>query len=186
MSDYNDIEDISRRKILQGCIAAGFVTAVPGTAVAGRMAMPHYKVHLVNAHTDESFKGVYRIGNRYLPEAMRRINVFMRDFRTNDVFRIDPTLIDILASLQVRSRHNGPIEVLSGYRSPKTNAMLRKASSGVAKNSYHMKGQAADIHIPGYSTRRLRNIAKGLEVGGVGYYPRSDFIHVDTGDVRSW
>lgn len=186
MTDHIDTHDKSRRALLTGIAATGLIAAVPGTASAGRLSLPHYKIHLVNAHTNEKFHGVYRIGNRYLPEAFRKINMFMRDHRTGDVYTIDKKLIDILASLQVRSRQNAPIEILSGYRSPKTNAMLRKTSSGVAKKSYHMKGQAADLHIPGYSTSRLRHIAMDLSVGGVGYYPRSDFIHVDTGDVRTW
>ena len=186
MTDNNDIHDKSRRNMLMGIAAGGLITALPGTASAGRLSLPHYKIHLVNAHTNEKFHGVYRIGNRYLPEAFRKINSFMRDFRTGDVYTMDKKLIDILASIQVRSQQKAPIEILSGYRSPKTNSMLRKASSGVAKNSYHLKGQAADLHIPGYSTSQLRAIAIDLGVGGVGYYPRSDFIHVDTGDVRTW
>ncbi len=182
----NDIENASRRTLLKGIAAGGLITALPGTSMAGRLSLPHYKVHLINAHTNEKFHGVYRVGNRYVPDALRKINSFMRDFRTNDVRSIDPKLIDILASIQVRSRQTTPIEILSGYRSPKTNNMLRKTSSGVAKKSYHLKGKAADLHIPGYSTNRLRKIATDLGVGGVGYYPRSDFIHVDTGDVRTW
>ncbi len=186
MTDLIDIEDTSRRTLLKGIAAGGLIATIPGVASASRLSIPQYKVHLVNAHTNEKFQGVYRIGNRYLPDALRKINGFMRDFRTNDVYRMDPKLIDILASLQVRSHQNAPIQILSGYRSPKTNAMLRRASSGVAKNSYHMKGQAADIQIPGYSTGRLKHLAQDLSVGGVGYYPKSDFVHVDTGDVRSW
>lgn len=181
-----ELEDSARRTLLKGLLAGGVMTTIPGTAMAGRLSLPHYKVSIVHAHTKEKFDGVYRIGNKYLPDAFRKINYFMRDFRTNDLHTIDPHLIDILASLQVRSRQNGPIELYSGYRSPKTNAMLRNTSTGVAKKSYHLKGQAADIHIPGYSTKQLRNIAQELKVGGVGYYPRSGFIHVDTGDVRTW
>ena len=186
IEDQNDVQDVSRRNLIAGIAAGGLVAALPGTATAGRLTMPHYKIHMVNAHTNEKFHGVYRIGNRYLPDAVRKINSFMRDFRTGDVRSMDPKLLDILASLQVRSRQQNPIEIFSGYRSPKTNAMLRKTSSGVAKKSYHMKGKAADLHIPGYSTSRLREIACDLGVGGVGYYPRSNFIHVDTGDVRTW
>ncbi len=186
MIDKTELEDATRRTLLKGLLAGGVMTTIPGTAMAGRLSLPHYKVSLVNAHTNEKFEGVYRIGNRYLPDAFRKINQFMRDFRTGDVYTMDPHLLDILASLQVRTNTGKPLELISGYRSPKTNAMLRKASTGVAKNSYHMKGRAADIHLPGYSTKELRNIARALKVGGVGYYPRSDFIHVDTGDVRTW
>jgi uncharacterized protein YcbK (DUF882 family) len=94
--------------------------------------------------------------------------------------------LDIVKVLQERTKVDGPVEVLSGYRSPKTNAMLNNASTGVAKNSFHMYGQAMDIRMPGHSTKRLRDTAKKLKAGGVGYYPRSNFVHVDTGKVRSW
>ena len=127
---------------------AGVLTTIPGTSMAGRLSLPHYRVSLVNAHTNETYNGVYRIGNKYLPDAFQKINHFMRDFRTGDVHKIDPKLIDILASIQVRSRVNNPLSVISGYRSPKTNNMLRKASSGVAKRSFHMEGRAADITLP--------------------------------------
>ncbi|MCB9964545.1 MAG: DUF882 domain-containing protein [Rhodospirillales bacterium] len=181
-------EDVTleRRTILKGLLTAGVLTTIPGTALAGRMDLPHYKVSMVSSHTGEKFSGVYRIGNRYLPDAFEKITHFMRDFRTGDLHTIDPRVIDILASLQVRCGQKGPLEVLSGYRSPKTNAMLRRASTGVAKNSYHLKGRAVDFRIPGYSTARIRNKALDLAVGGVGYYPGSNFVHVDTGDVRSW
>lgn len=179
-------QTLCRRDVLKGLLTAGVLTTIPGTAMAGRLDLPHYKIHLHNAHTEETYKGVYRIGNRYLPDAFEKINHFMRDFRTGDLHSMDPRVIDILASLQVRSGQRKPIEIISGYRSPQTNAMLRRASTGVAKNSYHMKGRAVDLRIPGYSTAKIRKIALDLSVGGVGYYPGSDFVHVDTGDVRSW
>ncbi len=99
---------------------------------------------------------------------------------------MDPRVIDIMALVQKKAKARGPIEIFSGYRSPKTNNRLRKNSSGVAKNSFHMYGQALDMHIDNYSTRNLCNVAKSLRAGGVGYYPKSQFVHVDTGSVRSW
>lgn len=145
-----------------------------------------WRISLHNPHTGESFSGAYRVGDKYLPESFERINYFLRDFRTREIFPMDPRVIDIISIIQRKTANRGPLEILSGYRSPKTNAMLRRASAGVAKNSFHMYGQAIDIRLPGYSTGRLRSIARGLKAGGVGYYPKSDFIHVDTGKVRSW
>jgi len=139
-----------------------------------------------NAHTGESFNGVYRVGDKYLPDAFDQINHVLRDHRSNTQYPMDPRVLDIIFQVRQLTGRNEPLEVLSGYRSPKTNRKLRKASSGVAKKSLHMKGQAIDFHMEGYSTARLRDLAKSLRAGGVGYYSRSDFVHVDSGDVRSW
>lgn len=145
-----------------------------------------YSVSFRNAHTGEMFSGVYRIGSYYVPSAFRKINRVMRDHRTGDIHPMDPKLIDTLARIQRDCKCSTPIDLLSGYRSPKTNRMLRTTTNGVAKNSYHLKGQAADIRVPGNSTAKVRNTARALRVGGVGYYPKSGFVHVDTGDVRTW
>ena len=145
-----------------------------------------WKISFRHAHTGESFSGVYRVGDKYLPEAFERMNYVLRDFRTAEVFPMDPRVIDILSLLYDRVDATESYQVLSGYRSPKTNAMLRSGSSGVARNSFHMYGQAIDIRIPGQNTKTVRNTALDLRAGGVGYYPRSNFVHVDTGKVRSW
>ncbi|MCI5060049.1 MAG: DUF882 domain-containing protein [Alphaproteobacteria bacterium] len=139
-----------------------------------------------NTHTGESFSGVYRVGDKYLPDAFDQINTVMRDFRTDQRYPMDPRVLDIIYSVQRMSNPNKPLEIISGYRSPGTNKMLRNTSSGVAKKSLHMKGQAIDFRMKDFSTKRLRDIAKNLRAGGVGYYSKSDFVHVDTGDVRSW
>lgn len=144
-----------------------------------------WRVSFRNAHTQESFSGVYRVGDKYLPEAFERLNYVLRDFRTQEVFPMDPHVVDILSIVQ-RKMSDAPLHVLSGYRSPKTNAMLGRKSRGVASNSFHMYGQAIDIRFPDYSVKKLRNVACSLEAGGVGYYPRSNFVHVDTGSVRTW
>ena len=178
----------TRRKIVQygfaglATIMSGALSVLPAQA---RQTIG-YTVSLRNAHTGERYSGVYRIGSYYVPSAFRKINRVMRDHRTGDIYPIDPKLIDTLARVQRDCKCSQAIDLLSGYRSPKTNNMLRRKSSAVAKNSYHMKGQAADIRIPGSSTSRVRNTARALRSGGVGYYPRSKFVHVDTGDVRSW
>ncbi|MFP4098431.1 MAG: YcbK family protein [Alphaproteobacteria bacterium] len=181
---------LSRREFVKyGCAGiAGasipFLTSRKVLAAAGDMGT--WKIAFHNAHTDESFSGVYRVGDKYLPEAFERMNYVLRDFRTDEVFPMDPHVIDIICMIQKKTGTHRPLHILSGYRSPKTNAMLGEKSRGVASNSFHMYGQAIDIRLPGYSTRRLRDVARSLQAGGVGYYPRSSFVHVDTGDVRSW
>ncbi len=178
----------TRRKFVNFTIAglalagSGVLNILPASA---RQTIGH-EVSLRNAHTGESFRGVYRIGSYYVPASFRKINRVLRDHRTGDIHPIDPELIDTLARIQRDCRCGDAVEVLSGYRSPKTNKMLRRNSGGVARNSYHMKGQAADIRVPGSSTKKVRNTARALRVGGVGYYPRSGFVHVDTGRVRTW
>lgn len=179
---------MNRREIVKAGLAGMLASLVPffpaGKAFASTGGA--WRVVFRNSHTGESFNGVYRVGNKYLPEAFDRLNYVLRDFRTGEIFPMDPRVIDLMSVIQKKTGQKQPLEVLSGYRSPKTNAGLRHESSGVAKNSFHMYGQALDMRLRGYSTRGLRNIAVNLKGGGVGYYPRSDFIHVDTGSVRSW
>lgn len=115
-----------------------------------------------------------------------KINTFLRDFRTGAVHPIDSGLLDIISAVKTHTHSNGIIEVISGYRSAETNQVLQKNSSGVAKKSLHMKGQAIDIRIRDLSTRNLRDVAANLRSGGVGYYAKSDFVHLDTGRSRSW
>lgn len=178
----------ARRKFVKFSVA-GAAVALSGALkimpAAARKTIGH-EVSFKNAHTGESFQGVYRIGSYYVPSAFRKINRVLRDHRTGDIHPIDPELIDTLARIQRDCNCGQEINILSGYRSPKTNAMLRKTTNGVAQNSYHLKGQAADIRVPGSSTAKVRNTARALRVGGVGYYPKSGFVHVDTGRVRSW
>lgn len=187
----NCLADIqaSRRQVLKtglvGLLAGLAPMAIPSATEAGRSYAAR-RVAFRNAHTGESFSGVYRVGDKYLPDAFDRINYVLRDFRTGEAFPMDPRLIDILSHVHEGTKSRVKFEVLSGYRSPKTNAMLRRASSGVAKNSFHMYGQAIDIRLPDIRTSMLRNAARSIRAGGVGYYPRSNFVHVDTGQVRSW
>jgi uncharacterized protein YcbK (DUF882 family) len=183
-----------RRDILRtglwGGLALGLGMLAPLPAQAARVSMPdagRFQIAFRNQHTGESFSGAYRVGNKYLPDAFKQINVVLRDFRVNEVFPIDPRVIDILYMIRAKTgSQGGTFEVLSGYRSPKTNAMLRRASGGVAKNSLHLTGQAIDIRMDGVSTKRLGEVARTLQAGGVGYYPRSNFVHVDTGRIRHW
>lgn len=151
--------------------------AVPATARAIRIA---------NQHTGEKFAGEYWYDGKYIPEAFNEIKKLMRDHRNNEVFPIDPRLMDVVYVIQNRLRVENPISVVSGYRSPQTNAMLRRVSEGVARNSLHMSGQAVDMRVQGLPLKSLRNAAIELHSGGVGYYPSSNFVHIDTGRVRTW
>lgn len=138
-------------------------------------------------HTDDLIDVTYRVGDTYQRPALQRLNYFFRDFRTGDVTTMDPGLFDILYDLKLHlGDPDARFDVISAYRSPATNARLRETSSGVARNSLHLRGQAIDVRFPDLSTRRLRDAAVALGRGGVGYYRRSDFVHLDTGEIRSW
>ncbi len=148
---------------------------------------PEYRLRMFHTHTNEHLDLVYKVGEKYLPEALAALDSFLGDFRTGDVHQFDPRLFDLLVDL-TRSvgRPDAEINILSGYRSPMSNEYLRRNSSGVAKHSLHMQAEAIDIRIPEVKTAQLRKAALNLKRGGVGYYPRSNFIHVDVGDVRRW
>lgn len=146
-----------------------------------------YYLSLLHTHTEEALEIAYRIGGEYQRSALRRLNYFLRDYRTDEVAFIDPRLYDMLYLIQQRTGNpDGTFEIVSAYRSIETNEELRRYSSHVARNSFHLSGQALDIRLQRTSTRAVRNAALDLERGGVGYYPASDFVHIDTGDVRHW
>ncbi|MDX1581838.1 MAG: DUF882 domain-containing protein [Alphaproteobacteria bacterium] len=143
------------------------------------------KLKIVNLHTGERFHDVFREGGTYVPDAIAELEVVLRDHRTGDTHPIDPRLFDWMASL--RSRLEGKeFGIISGYRSPKTNAMLQANSNGVAKRSKHMDGKAIDLRLSGVDTFKLRQLAIKDQRGGVGYYAKSDFVHLDTGRPRFW
>ena len=139
-----------------------------------------------NTHTGESLDLCYYDRGVYCPEALDRLNHLLRDHRTGQVHDIDPRLLDNLYALSRKIGRHSPFHIISGYRSPETNAMLRKKTSGVARTSFHTKGRAIDIRLPGYSTQRLRNACIAMKSGGVGYYADSNFVHIDTGPIRCW
>jgi uncharacterized protein YcbK (DUF882 family) len=148
-----------------------------------------YRLRMSNLHTGETLDIVYRIGNTYIPEALEKLNYFLRDHNTQDVSNYDPKEFDVLHAMMSRlGRVNGLIDVVCGYRTPETNAALRQNSpwTGVAEHSQHMEGHAIDLRVPGESTAQIRNAALSLRAGGVGYYPVSQFVHVDVGPVREW
>lgn len=163
-------------------LAALGLLPLPAAAAAVR----ERSIVLHHAHTGETLKAVYFADGRYLPETLRAAARHLRDWRVDQSCPVDPKLLDLLWSLRRRLETSAPIEVLCGYRSPATNAMLRRKAHGVARNSLHMRGMAIDLNVPGRSLRSLRKAAISLKGGGVGYYPRSGFVHVDTGAVRYW
>jgi uncharacterized protein YcbK (DUF882 family) len=139
-----------------------------------------------NLHTGESLARPYRVGDTYISSSLAEFDRLLRDFRTGEVKPIDPALLDFLHDLRIAIGGDQPFHVISGYRSPKTNAQLASKSGGVAKKSLHMKGMAIDVRLPHQDLDKLRQAAIGLRLGGVGYYPGSDFVHLDTGRVRFW
>ena len=146
-----------------------------------------YRLSLYNLHTQQRINIVYRIGSKYLPAAVERLDYFLRDYRTNTVDALNPRLFDLLHDLDSAvGRPDQVIDIGCGYRTPWTNHYLREHTVGVAKHSLHMLGEAIDIRIPGVPTLALRNAALALHRGGVGYYPQSRFVHVDVGRVRTW
>ena len=142
---------------------------------------------LYNTHTAERIEIVYRHDDQYIPGALAKLDYFLRDHRTGDVRHFDPRLYDILSDLTSSLGHpGGEIDIVCGYRTPSTNESLRAHTTGVAKNSLHIQAEAIDLRMPGIDTLKLRKAALALHRGGVGYYPHSDFIHVDVGRVRQW
>ncbi|HTZ78826.1 MAG TPA: DUF882 domain-containing protein [Stellaceae bacterium] len=175
----------SRRRFLAGGLGAIACAAVWPAHAATRID-DRRRLSFVNLHTDEHVDLVYWADGSYEPGALRRIDNFLRDFRNGEIHQIDPQLLDLLVRLRARLRTTAPFHVISGYRSPATNAMLAAYTDGVASGSLHMQGMAIDIRVPNRPLRQLHKVALDLEAGGVGYYPRSDFVHVDTGRVRRW
>lgn len=175
--------------VLNGALVSGIGAAVlmPANATTpGSAAVDVRRLSFVNTHTGDTFADAYWENGDYVPDAMAAINHVMRDHRSGEAHEIDPRLLDQLHNLKAAVETTAPYQIISGYRSPATNARLHEASNGVATRSLHMQGRAIDIRIRGVDTARLRDAALGMSAGGVGYYQASDFVHIDTGRVRSW
>ena len=172
-----------RRTFLTLSLAATASLAAPKFA---RAHAGERKISFHNLHTGESLDTVYWAEGSYLAEGLGEVDQVLRDFRSGEVRAIDPKLIDQLHRLHERLDARKAFQVISGYRSPATNAMLRKQGGGVAKRSYHMRGMAIDVSLPGVELAQLRRAALALEAGGVGYYPKPGFVHLDTGRIRRW
>jgi uncharacterized protein YcbK (DUF882 family) len=174
----------TRRSFVAALVSAGCAVAVPRWASA-EAATPR-SLTFSHLHTGERLAIEYFSGHSYLPEALHAIDRLLRDFRTGEVHEIDPRLLDLLHGLTGLTETRRPFEVISGYRSPATNRMLRQRSEGVAAGSLHMQGQAIDIRLADVPLPALRKAALALHRGGVGYYPSPNFVHVDTGRIRTW
>lgn len=182
-------EILDRRRLLSLAGAAalsGGITLGSSPALARRIERDRRSLSFLHLHTGERLSVEYWAAGRHVGDALREIDMVLRDHRTGEHTRMDPELMDLLFALRTRLGTDRPFHVISGYRSPKTNAMLAARSGGVAKKSFHMRGMAIDIRIPGIDIRQVHKAARGLKIGGVGLYRRSDFVHVDTGRVRYW
>lgn len=178
---------VSRRDFLRlvGVGTAGLIVA-PSLSLASTRK-PERVLSFYNLHTGEKIRSTYWVNGRYIPAELARINHLLRDHRQDLQTRMDVHLLDTLYTLQKKlDVPKREIHVISAYRSPKTNTLLRESGSGVAKKSMHLEGKAIDIRIPGVDLRHVYNGAKSLQAGGVGYYARSEFVHIDTGKVRYW
>jgi uncharacterized protein YcbK (DUF882 family) len=186
MTGQSSSASLSRRRFAWGLtapLALGLIGLSPRRAEA---ALRERTLPLHHLHTGETLNTIYFANGRYLPQGLQAITRQLRDWRANQTCPIDPRLLDLLWALRQRLDSSGPIQVVCGYRTPETNAMLRRTHHGVAGNSLHMRGMAIDLRLPDRSLRALHDAAVSLRGGGVGYYPRADFVHVDTGDVRYW
>jgi uncharacterized protein YcbK (DUF882 family) len=181
--------NVGRRQMLKVGLLASMVclNPLPAWARFSLLGSAERSLSLLNTHTGERLKEVvYWDKGSYLPDALQNIDFLLRDHRTDEVHAIDPITLDLMAAISRKVDANRPFEIISGYRSPKSNQSLRSLSSGVAKNSYHMRGMAVDLRLPGVPLKVVRKAALELRMGGVGYYPKSDFVHIDSGSVRTW
>lgn len=177
-----------RRDFLKMGLGVLVGSALPLQVLASPLqhSVPPRSLALYNIHTDERVKITYFAKGRYLPQALKEINHLLRDHRNGEIYPIHTELLDLLHAINGYLPRPEFFNVISGYRSPETNEKLRRNTNGVAKRSYHMRGKAIDIRIPGFDTSQLRKLCVKLRRGGVGYYRNSDFVHVDIGPVRMW
>lgn len=172
-------------------LAAGVLPVI--TLAAGLLApvdqafsVDERRLSFYHTHTQKTLEVTYSTGGAYVDSALAEINEFLADFRTGDAIEMDPELLDLIYDVRESLGSEASFEVISAYRSPKTNEMLRQRSGGVAKKSQHLLGKAIDVRLRGVPTSELRDAALALQGGGVGYYEKSDFVHIDTGRVRRW
>jgi uncharacterized protein YcbK (DUF882 family) len=186
------IRPADRRRLLQllGAAPALLTLGLPAREALADQAhsalLATRELSMVNTHTGERLAIRYFENGQYLPAALGQLNHLLRDHRSGDISPIDPALFDRLHVLAGGAQCAPHFEIISGYRSPATNDMLRESSSGVAKHSLHMEGRALDVRLAGASCAKLRDLALAMQAGGVGYYAKSNFVHLDTGRVRSW
>ena len=177
---------INRRKFLHYSSAATVASIFSPLIHANTKLTSEKTLSFINLHTDEALSCCYWADGKYNPSGLAEINHILRDHRANEMIDIDTKLLDLLYILHQAVDSNSPFHVISGYRSPYTNNKLRKQDKGVAKRSLHMQGKAIDIRLPDVELKHLRDTAISLQAGGIGYYSKSNFIHIDIGKPRSW
>ena len=176
-----------RRAFLKSSlILAAPTLSIPAFAKTAHAAPGERTLRLYNTHTGEKLSTVFWAEGEFIPDAMTDINKVLRDHRNNKIAQMDPELMLLLTAVNEKMGNNKELHIISGYRSPESNAKLHSASGGVAKRSLHMEAKAIDIRIPGKDLKMLQRAALSIGGGGVGYYPDSQFVHMDTGRVRSW
>ena len=193
MSQGSEDQGLSRRRFLGLGAVAAAAAVIPAEAMASPVARttgaPERVLSFFHTHTGERLKAAYCCAGDDLPEVLESVNFILRDFRAKELKPFYPKVLDLRLELGGVLHTDQPYHVISGYRSPQTNAMLRTrggSHTGVASSSLHMIGKAIDIRLPGVKLAHLHDAAMSLKLGGVGYYPSSDFVHVDTGRVRYW
>ena len=183
---------VGRRRLLAGGCAWALGAVLPRPVLAGgppgaaRHSRRPRRIDLVSVPTREEVSVVYWDGARYDVDALQEVTHVLRDYHTGEVRPVDPRLLDLLHDLRWLLRTSQPFQILSGYRSPQTNALMRRQDARVAPHSYHLDAKAADVRLPGVDGGRLLQAALALQRGGIGYYPRRDFVHLDTGPLRVW
>ena len=188
MPSASSKDGINRRNFLKLMIWTGLISYSSKSAFAAinDLSSEVRSLSLFNPRTKEGYNGVYWRNGEYVASALARVNYIMRDVRTDDIKQIDTDLLDLIHKLSLKLKTDGPFHILSGYRSPKTNSLIVKQFERTAKNRFHTKGQAVDIRLPGLRASKLRRAAFELREGGIGFYPRRKFVHVDVGPVRYW
>lgn len=178
-----------RRSFLKSSVVLASALSVPAFARAAqttKVEPVERTLRLFNTHTGESLRSIFWAEGQFVPDALKDINKLLRDHRNNTISQIDPQLMLLLDSVSSRFGGTDVLHVISGYRSPESNRKLAAASGGVAKHSMHLEGKAIDIRLPGRDLAQLHKAALAVRGGGVGYYPSSQFVHMDTGRVRNW
>jgi len=179
---------LSRRQFIRSVAFSGLAVLAPKRVFSaiGDGASLERSLSFYNPNTKEALETVYWSNGNYLSKALDDINYVMRDRLTGEIRPMDTRLLDLLHTIEMELKTGKPFHIISGYRSPKTNALLRERGKGAAKNSYHIQGEAVDVRLPGCRLSSLRRAAYKLKAGGVGYYPRFRFLHIDVGPVRYW
>jgi uncharacterized protein YcbK (DUF882 family) len=175
-----------RRSFLKSSAVLASALSVPALSKAAANPPNERALRLYNTHTGESLRSIFWAEGQFIPEAMHDINKLLRDHRNNQVAQMDPQLVILLDRVSAQFGDQHVLHVISGYRSPQSNALLHERTSGVAKHSLHMDGKAIDVRLPGVDLRALHKAAMAARGGGVGYYADSQFVHLDTGRVRYW